>query len=86
MGSNNPKLLYYISELKRTCRYLLVGFLAITALGMGFIIMVAGILFMPVIRWWALRKLDKEVEVVKKGDFIEVEYEVVDEDKNKDKK
>jgi hypothetical protein len=88
---NNPKLHYYIEQAKITLRHMMIGFLAITALGLGFIIMVAGILALPIIKWWALRNIDKEVEVVKKGDFIEVEYEIVDDkeeakDKPKDKK
>jgi hypothetical protein len=77
---------YYWERLKLLFKMMGVGMIAILALGIGFLITIVTFIIAPIFAWWKLRNIDSDVDVVKKGDFIDVEYEIVEEDKDKEEK
>jgi predicted membrane protein len=75
--------------LKVRIKYIAAILLVIIALSMGFIVMVTAILLIPVAQWLLKKKMKKFEQEIKKttkkedSDFIDVEYTVVEEKKDK---
>lgn len=80
MAFNNG---YHWQRFLMLLRMMGVGMIAILALGIGFLITIVTFIIAPIIAWWKLRNIDADVEVVKKGDFIDVEYEIIEEKEEK---
>lgn len=75
--------------IRERLKYVILAFLLVIALAMGFMLMVAAVILIPLIQWIISKKLNKMNRTTtntskKEGcDFIEAEYIVIEENKKK---
>jgi hypothetical protein len=78
---NSPRFKAFLQQMKINLIFMAVGLALLMALGIGFIIMILFVISIPIIRWWIGHKIVKTNP--HKKDYIEVDYQVVDEEKKK---
>ena len=88
----------FFKIIKAQITFIIVGFLAIIAIIFGFFVILATIIFAPIISWINQSRNNNSAQSYQQdyegptteqkqkqsGDFIDVEFEVIDEDDKKD--
>ncbi len=81
---NNQRLKLALIRLKENLYYMCVGLAALAAIGAGFAVLIAGIIFAPLVKWWRDMKLEKNPEAYRKNasKVIDADYKVIDDEEH----